>query len=82
MGLFKSKAEKELDFIIKNIEMNMANNYKDAAQSDLKDLEAAFAALRDSGKAKPEVLSRYGTILDSFKMRLKGYTHKDQKPYW
>ena len=82
MGLFKSKAEKELDFIIKNIEMNMANNYKDAAQSGLKDLETAITALRESGKAKPEVLSRYGTILDGFKMRLKGYTHKDQKPYW
>ena len=29
MGLFKSKAEKELDSIIQSLEMNMANNYKD-----------------------------------------------------
>ncbi len=29
MVLFKSKAEKELDGIIRRLEMNMANNYKD-----------------------------------------------------
>ena len=39
MGLFKSKAEKELDDIIRRLEMNMSNNYKDNAQDDLKELE-------------------------------------------
>ncbi len=32
MGLFKSRAEKELDSIIQRLEMDMANNYKDNAQ--------------------------------------------------
>jgi len=36
MGLFKSKAEKELDGIIQSLEMNMANNYKDNAQAILR----------------------------------------------
>ena len=39
MGLFKSKAEKELDGIISRLEMNMSNNYKDAAISDYNELE-------------------------------------------
>ena len=39
MGLFKSKAEKELDAIIGRLEMDMSNNYKDNAQDDLKDFE-------------------------------------------
>ena len=47
MGLFKSKAEKELDSIIQKIDMNMSNSYKDNAQE-----------------------------------KMKGYSHKDQKPYW
>ena len=42
MGLFKSKAEKELESIIHRLEMNMSNNYKDNAQDDLKDLEEAI----------------------------------------
>ena len=51
MGLFKSKAEKELDSIIQRLNMNMSNNYKDNAQDELKE-------------------------------KMKGYSHKDQKPYW
>ncbi|MBQ8006737.1 MAG: hypothetical protein IJ526_06900 [Lachnospiraceae bacterium] len=39
MGLLKSKAEKELDKIIQHIDINMSNNYKDAAQVALKEFE-------------------------------------------
>lgn len=82
MGLFRSKAQKELDGIIERLQMNMANNYKDNAQSDLKELESAIDLAKDSGSLKPTVLERYETILGTFKERLKGYSHKDQKPYW
>ena len=41
MGLFKSKAERELDTIIIRLQMNMSNNYKDNAQENLKELETA-----------------------------------------
>ena len=82
MGLFKSKAEKELDCIIQRLEMNMSNNYKDNAQDNLKELEATVNAMRSSGSLKPGALSRYESILDSYKEKMKGYSHKDQKPYW
>lgn len=82
MGLFKSKAEKELDNIIQRLEMNMSNNYKDNAQDNLKELEASINALRASGSIKPGVLSKYELILESYKEKMKGYSHKDQKPYW
>ena len=82
MGLFKSKAEKELDSIIQRLEMNMSNNYKDNAQDNLKELEATINALRSSGNVKPNVLSKYEALLDSYKKKMKGYSHKDQKPYW
>lgn len=82
MGIFKSKAEKELDSIIQRLEMNMSNNYKDNAQDNLKELEAAVDAMRESGSLKQKALSKYEMRLDSYKEQMKGYSHKDQKPYW
>ena len=82
MGLFKSKAEKELDGIIQRLEMDMANNYKDNAQDDLKELITALEGMRSSGSMKPNALSRYETIVEGYREKMKGYTHKDQKPYW
>lgn len=82
MDLFKSKAEKELDSIIQRLEMDMANNYKDNAQDDLKELITALEGVRSSGTMKPKVLSGYETIVDGYKEKMKGYSHKDQKPYW
>ncbi len=82
MRLFKSREEKEMDGIIQRLEMNMSNNYKDNAQDNLKELETTLNALRTSGRIKPAVIKEYEQILDGYKEKMKGYTHKDQKPYW
>ncbi len=82
MGLFKSKAEKELDSIIQRLEMDLANNYKDNAQDALKELITAFDGMCSSSSMKPNVLSRYESIIEGYKEKMKGYSHKDQKPYW
>jgi hypothetical protein len=82
MGLFKSKAEKELDSIIRSLEMNMSNNYKDNAQANLKELAEAVESMKASGTLKAGALAGYESILDRYRERMKGYSHKDQKPYW
>ena len=82
MGLFKSKEEKELDELIGRVEVNMSNNYKDAAQADFKELEQFWEKLAASGKLKPKVQGQYETVIKDYRERLVGYTHKDQKPYW
>ena len=82
MGLFKSKAEKELDSIIQRLNMNMSNNYKDNAQDDLKDLEVTINAFKTLGTVKSGVLAKYEGILNELKEKMEGYSHKDQKPYW
>ena len=82
MKLFKSKAEKELDAIIQRLNMNMSNNYKDNAQDNLKELEAAINSLLHSERMKPAILAEYTDILNDYKEKMKGYSHKDQKPYW
>lgn len=82
MGLFRTAKEKELDAIIQRIEMNMQNNYKDNAQDALRELEVTLAAMKNEGKSKPAVIDKYDSIMGIYKEKMKGYTHKDQKPYW
>lgn len=82
MGLFKSRQEKELDIIIMRIDMNMSNNYKDNAQADLREYEELLYRFIEEGSLKVKVRSFYESKLDSYKDKMKGYTHKDQKPYW
>ena len=82
MRLFRSKEELELDSIIQRMAMNLANNYKDNAQDNLKQLEARLTELREAGKLKEKVLLEYESTLGIYKEKLKGYSHKDQKPYW
>ncbi len=82
MGLFSSREERELDIIIARIESNMANNYKDAAQENFRELEEAFREICESGKFKEKKQKKYEDIIETFRARLKSFTHKDQKPYW
>ena len=49
---------------------------------NLKELEATLNALRSSNGLKPALIQKYESILDSYKIKMQGYTHKDQKPYW
>lgn len=82
MGLFKSRAEKELDAAMLRIDMNVSNNYKDAAQMDLVEFEELLISFEQGGKIKGKSLLYYEKRLGFYKEKLKGYTHKDQKPYW
>ncbi len=82
MGLFKSKAEKELASIIKRVEMDMSNNYKDNAQDDLKELEVALASLKETGGIKSGAAAKYDDIIGKYREKMAGFSHKDQKPYW
>ncbi len=72
MRLFKSKTEKELDNIIKRLEMNMSNNYKDSAQDNLKEFEATLNAMHATGCLKDKVLSKYESLLEHYKENMKG----------
>lgn len=80
--LEKKKINKQLDEIIQRIEMNVSNNYKDAAQLNLKELEVRLTELEKAGKLDERQMARYSAVLNSFKGRMKNFTHKDQKPTW
>lgn len=76
------RSSKELDSIIQKIQMNLSNNYKDAAQSNLKELESALKYFIDNNKISDKQRIYYEERLSSLKSEMKNFTHKDQKPTW
>ena len=81
-GFLKSSKNAQLDAIIQRIHMNMENNYKDAAQMNLAELEDVYNELAECGKLNDKQMLNYENELDCFKIKLKNFTHKDQKPTW
>ena len=74
------KSSKELDEIIQILLIDMENNYKDAAQADLRRFENL---LREKAPALNEkVKNYYEEQLAAYKKELAQFTHKDQKVTW
>lgn len=78
----KSSKNAVLEDILVRLNMNMSNNYKDAAQSNLKEFETLFNELKESGKLNEKQKLRYEEILNEYRDKMKNYSHKDQKPFW
>lgn len=78
----KSSKHNALEDVLQRLNMNMSNNYKDAAQSNLKEFEALFYELSSSGKLNEKQKNRYEGLLKEYQEKMKEYSHKDQKPYW
>lgn len=84
MFLFGKKlnAARQLDEKLERIQMNFENNYKDAAQLNLKEFEALFGTLVKEGKLSEKQKEHYERQLADCEARLRNFTHKDQKPTW
>ena len=78
-GLGKNK---ELETIVQEIDSNIANNYKDAAQEAFVLLEQKFQELSDKGRLKDKQIAEYKHKIAAYQETLRGFSHKDQKPYW
>ena len=73
---------KQLETAIAKLEMNMSNNYKDAAQADYKALLDLYIELRDGSKLSDKQKDYYKGLIEEYSIKMENYTHKDQKPYW
>lgn len=80
--LKKPKKNRDLEALMERIDSNMANNYKDVAQEYLKEFEVKLSQLVEAGQLKEDQKKHYEDLLDTYRIRMKGFTHKDQKPYW
>lgn len=84
MSIFRKNAGavRQLDEKLHRIQMNFENNYKDAAQMNLKEMEVLFDELCRAGKLSDRQKSYYSDKLDALNGKMKNFTHKDQKPTW
>ncbi len=84
MGLFDKLTGKctVLEDVLFRMESNISNNYKDAAQANLKELAEKYEALLSEGKLNEKQKARYSDLLAAYSERMKKFTHKDQTPYW
>lgn len=71
-----------LEAAIARVEMNMSNNYKDAAQEDCRALLELYRELTESGILPDKQREYYKGIIEEYSVKMENYTHKDQKPYW
>ncbi|MCR5389925.1 MAG: hypothetical protein K6E77_04170 [Lachnospiraceae bacterium] len=82
-GLFKNLGKNsELENAVLKLKLNMSNNYKDAAQDDFRNLEAVFNRLIEQGKLNEKQKEYYSEVVEDYRGKMVGFTHKDQKPYW
>lgn len=82
MLFFHNKFQKQLNELLNRIQMNFENNYKDAAQMNLKEYEELLMEFINSNKIKGNSKQYYEDKLNYYKEQMKRFTHKDQKPKW
>lgn len=83
MGFFaKRAAVRQLDEKLERIQNNFENNYKDAAQLNLREFGELFHDMCAEGRLSEKQEAYYSSKLEEFGERLKNFTHKDQKPTW
>lgn len=73
---------KSLDEIINKLKLNCSNNYKDNAQANFKEFLTEYDRLCSSNKLSAKQRAYYETIKAEYEEKLKGFSHKEQKPYW
>lgn len=81
-NFLKKGKNQELEELLGKMQMNVSNNYKDAAQECLKALEERFHELERNGKLNGKQKVYYEEQLSLYREKMKNFTHKDQKPYW
>ena len=75
MKLFASRAEKELLKIIDEININLANNYKDVAHDARKRLGSRADELFAEGKLSEKEHLHYRRVYEEYTEKMKNYHH-------
>lgn len=78
----KIKVTQELDNMIVEIKLAMENNYKDIARQTVEELKQKVCELTENGSLTEKEIEKYTSIVNGYEVRMVGYSHKDQKPYW
>ena len=75
LKLFKNPAVRELEEIVADLQANLENNYKDAAQAAREKLKRRLDELNTEGKLKEKDYKRFSVIYTEYSVRMTGYHH-------
>ena len=72
------RKNKDIEQLLKILEMDAANNYKDAVQEDIKRIETEIDSQESIGKLKENQKQHYEEILNRLRSQYQHFTHQDQ----
>ena len=75
LKLFKNPAVCELEELVADLQANLENNYKDAAQAAREKLKRRLDELNAEGKLKEKDYKRFSVIYTEYSVRMTGYHH-------
>ncbi len=73
--MLKRNIRIELDSILNELRINLANNYKDLAHDALKKLHQTLDAYLADGTIKEKDYQKYKKIADDYSVKLADYHH-------
>lgn len=73
--MFKKAVKLELENILKELQMNLANNYKDNAHDALKKLRQTLEDDLKNGSLKEKDYNKYKKIADAYSEKMANYHH-------
>lgn len=73
--MINRKVKQQLKAAVNELDMNLANNYKDLAHAALKDLDALVEKLHNDGQLKDKDYNKMADVVNQYKKNMVGYHH-------
>ena len=73
--MMKRSVKQQLNAKLNEMNMNLANNYKDLAHDALKELDQMVEDLKHSGDLKEKDYQKMRQMVDGYKVKLSDYHH-------
>lgn len=73
--MIKRKVKQELEGKLKELKMNLENNYKDLAQDALQEYQKLLEEYRTADAIKEKDYKKYRAIADEYALRMRNYHH-------
>lgn len=73
--MMKRSVKQQLNAKLNEMNMNLANNYKDLAHDALKELDQIVEDLKQSGDLKEKDYQKMRQMVDGYKVKLSDYHH-------
>lgn len=73
--MMNKKIRQQINAAINELDMNLANNYKDLAHKALRELDELVEELHSSGELKDKDYAKLSGRVKEYKIQMSGYHH-------